>query len=163
MRCGTRHGAERVLLPSWLFSSVIGSPASRLVYRHDWSHFSGTGSGISGLFFCSSQTRSRLCAVKFETSCLHRRSLVQPVHMQQPFFSEPNVFGVQSSIFLTFPTNLISALVVAMLSYHLLERPLTVSEAGLGLALRRKGQHRLMPKVDGNLRRCGRAHDVIRC
>lgn len=44
---------------------------------------------------------------------------------QQPFFSEPNVFGVQSSIFLTFPTNLISALVVAMLSYHLLERPLT--------------------------------------
>lgn len=43
---------------------------------------------------------------------------------QEPFFSEPSVFGVKSSIFLTFPINLISLLAVAMLSYHLLEEPL---------------------------------------
>ncbi len=44
---------------------------------------------------------------------------------QQPFFSSPMMFGVQSSIFLTFPVNLMSVLVVAISSYHLLERPLT--------------------------------------
>jgi len=43
---------------------------------------------------------------------------------QEPFFSQASVFGDKSSILLIFPFNLISALLVAMLSYHLLERPL---------------------------------------
>jgi peptidoglycan/LPS O-acetylase OafA/YrhL len=44
---------------------------------------------------------------------------------QQPFFSPPAIFGVPSSIFLTFPFNLVSLFAVSMLSYGLLERPLT--------------------------------------
>lgn len=43
---------------------------------------------------------------------------------QQPFFGTPAIFGVPSSIFLTFPFNLISLFAVSLLSYWLLERPL---------------------------------------
>ncbi len=43
---------------------------------------------------------------------------------QQPFFSEPKIFGVETNVWLTFPCNVFGALAVAALSYHALEMPL---------------------------------------
>lgn len=43
---------------------------------------------------------------------------------QQPFFSTPEEFGMQSVSILTFPFNVISAIAVGALSYHTFEKPL---------------------------------------